>query len=254
MRRDQPSRRSTTGCRPRSSTGSAWSATSDAAAWARCTGTTCLTDRSRSFLAAAEPSAPARDHLIEARRSRGSSTQRRRHLSRRRGVRPAVPGVRADLRAEPRRAAPAVRALELVLGIARGLSAAHRRDVLHRDIKPANVMLSEPARSSCSTSGLPSCSTNSRRGGWLVARAEPAVSGPGAGGRSMRRPQRTTRRRSATASAGRARVRAAPGAWRVTHRHRLDPGNPAVHGPELWRGEPATVQSDVYVGLRSTSC
>src|ERR1043165_8724947 len=36
---------------------------------------------------------------------------------------------------------PWSRALELVLGVARGLAAAHRRDVLHRDIKPANVML-----------------------------------------------------------------------------------------------------------------
>ncbi|HEY0989190.1 MAG TPA: serine/threonine-protein kinase, partial [Kofleriaceae bacterium] len=38
---------------------------------------------------------------------------------------------------------PWLRALELVLGVARGLSAAHRRDVLHRDIKPANVMLAD---------------------------------------------------------------------------------------------------------------
>ena len=35
------------------------------------------------------------------------------------------------------------RALEIGIGIARGLSAAHRRDVLHRDIKPANVMITE---------------------------------------------------------------------------------------------------------------
>ena len=35
------------------------------------------------------------------------------------------------------------RALELGKGLARGLAAAHRRDVLHRDIKPANAILTD---------------------------------------------------------------------------------------------------------------
>jgi formylglycine-generating enzyme required for sulfatase activity len=35
------------------------------------------------------------------------------------------------------------RALELALGLARGLAAAHRRGVLHRDLKPANAVLAE---------------------------------------------------------------------------------------------------------------
>ena len=35
------------------------------------------------------------------------------------------------------------RALELGKGLARGLAAAHRRNVLHRDIKPANAILTD---------------------------------------------------------------------------------------------------------------
>src|SRR5262249_1828824 len=35
------------------------------------------------------------------------------------------------------------RLLELAVGLARGLAAAHRRGVLHRDLKPANAILSE---------------------------------------------------------------------------------------------------------------
>src|SRR5262249_47491363 len=35
------------------------------------------------------------------------------------------------------------RLLEIAIGLARGLAAAHRKGVLHRDLKPANAILSE---------------------------------------------------------------------------------------------------------------
>ncbi len=51
------------------------------------------------------------------------------------------------IRGEPldrlRRPVDARLALQLGLGLARGLAAAHRRGILHRDIKPANAILSE---------------------------------------------------------------------------------------------------------------
>jgi serine/threonine protein kinase len=38
---------------------------------------------------------------------------------------------------------PAERAIEIGIDVARGLAAAHRRNVVHRDLKPENVMITE---------------------------------------------------------------------------------------------------------------
>src|ERR1043165_4606458 len=98
------------------------------------------------FLATTDPRVPARDRfMVEAR-----AIARLQHpnvvgiyrvgevLGRPYLAYELITGQSLDVVRKP---PPWSRALELVLGVARGLAAAHRRDVLHRDIKPANVML-----------------------------------------------------------------------------------------------------------------
>lgn len=55
-------------------------------------------------------------------------------------VQELVGGTSIDRSALP---VPPRRALELAIGITRGLATAHRRGVLHRDIKPSNIMVDE---------------------------------------------------------------------------------------------------------------
>jgi hypothetical protein len=83
-------------------------------------------------------------------------------LPRRRARGPPVPDHRVHPRQEPHRAdgaAAVAQGARAGIGLARGLATAHRMGVLHRDIKLANAVLARTARSSCSTSASPSCST-----------------------------------------------------------------------------------------------
>ncbi len=54
--------------------------------------------------------------------------------------------VRGRTLAELPKPVPPARLVEIGVGLARGLAAAHRRGVLHRDIKPANAMISDERR------------------------------------------------------------------------------------------------------------
>ncbi|MFP2909233.1 protein kinase domain-containing protein, partial [Pyxidicoccus sp. 3LFB2] len=100
------------------------------------------------FIAAARPSPEARERfLTEAR-----AVARLQHLNVvalfRAGTVDGRPYLVSEyLRGEPLhtlpRPLPSERVLELGIGLARGLAAAHRRGVLHRDLKPANALLTE---------------------------------------------------------------------------------------------------------------
>jgi serine/threonine protein kinase/pimeloyl-ACP methyl ester carboxylesterase/hemoglobin-like flavoprotein len=205
------------------------------------------------FLSAADPNAPARDRfLVEAR-----AIARLQHpnvvgiyrigevLGRPYLAYELISGQSLDALVKP---VPWPRALDLVLGVSRGLAAAHRRDVLHRDIKPANVMLSEAGEIKLLDFGLAKLldATQPDAGGAAAA----AQAAAALTGRAMSDAM-SDATLDASLSARTTRVVRGAGARGTGPEDALTAtgailGTPLYMAPELWRGEPATVQSDVY--------
>ena len=152
---------------------------------------------------------------------------------------------------------PWLRALQLGIGLARGLAAAHRHGVLHRDLKPANAILADDgdvklldfglaklteAKPQEPTSPIPVVREE------LRAVAMPVVRGPDTIRLVPADPNigRETTQPAAALSPVQQMAATMVGAAAKLTRVGTIVGTPDYMPPEVFRGEPATRRSDVY--------
>src|SRR5678815_3289721 len=138
------------------------------------------------------------------------------------------------------------RALNIGIGLARGLGAAHRRGVLHRDIKPANIMLGEDDEPKLLDFGLAKIVDGSTAH-LFVLHAPPSQDSTIATASLEDRVDATL------STAGSAPSPRCADAFAATHDAGIDHtregailGTPLYLAPELWSGAPASQASDVY--------
>ncbi|MFT3712820.1 MAG: SUMF1/EgtB/PvdO family nonheme iron enzyme [Archangium sp.] len=128
------------------------------------------------------------------------------------------------------------RVLELAVGLANGLSAAHRAGLLHRDIKPANAMLTADGLVKLLDFGI------AKLGATETNEAPAVQSAPVAPTPPTTTADETAPSAEWSPSPARERV-----GVRVDHtQHGQVMGTPLYLAPELWRGEAATPRSDVF--------
>jgi serine/threonine protein kinase/formylglycine-generating enzyme required for sulfatase activity len=145
--------------------------------------------------------------------------------------------------------------LEIALDLARGLAAAHRRGVLHRDVKPANAILAEDGRAKLLDFGLARVMDRTVEHPGVALLQEP----PSARGRCIHCMATMDALPVVRESSSRGRDSTIPLPIVVDRGVEPDPvtpvradprrhtaGTPLYMAPEIWCGDPATRQTDLY--------
>ena len=138
---------------------------------------------------------------------------------------------------------PSEQAVELILGICSGLSAAHRRGVLHRDLKPANIICTADGRPKLVDFGLAKLVEDASAP--ALSSTLDVVDDDQTADVTLDCDEGTADIDDGTADVnGRSDV--GPDTGRRLTRAGALLGTPDYMAPELWRASPATRRSDVY--------